>query len=206
MIFPDPAADAFKECDEHTPTRVLAAAVFCMLEKQLFDEMTARAEIASLFHITAAQLHKAVTGVDYQSGPHPYKGKGKSMDTDTTTPTKLQKTNAGLAPAPSISGNPPSEDAPAKGTTPKPETGHPLTASLQAGETPSETCCLQAVRKNYLMYHLSEKSCRIILPYFLQVAFKNKCFVYLDVLHIFVVGHNIMSIYKMSHYCNFVQL
>ena len=138
MILPDPAADAFKECDERTPTRVLAAAVFCMLEKHLFDETMPRAEIAGLFCITAAQLHKAVTGVDYQSSPHPYKGKRKAMVTDTTTPTKLQKTDAGLAPAPSTSGNPPSEDAPAKGTTHKPETGNPLTVSLQAGERPSE--------------------------------------------------------------------
>ena len=109
-----------------------------MLEKHLFDKMTPRAEVASLFCVTAAQLHKAVTGVDYQSGPHPYKGKRKSMDTDSTTPTKLQKTDADLSPAPSTSGNPPSENAPAKGTTSKPEPGHPLTASLRAGETPSE--------------------------------------------------------------------
>ena len=48
------------------------------------------------------------------------------------------KTDAGLAPALSTSGNTPSEDTPAKGTTHKPETGHPLIASLKAGETPSE--------------------------------------------------------------------
>ena len=128
MILPDPAADAFKECEECTPTRVLAAAVFCTLEKHLFDETTPRVEVASLFCITAAQLHKAVTGVGYQSSPHPYKGKRKAMDTDSTTPTKLQKTDAGSPPAPSTSGNTPSEKAPAKGTAPKPETGHPLTA------------------------------------------------------------------------------
>ena len=130
MILPDPAADCLKECDEHTPTRVLAAAVFCTLEKHLFDEMMPRVEIVSLFHITAAQLHNAVTGVDYQSGPHPYKGKRKSTDTDSMTPTKLQKTDADLTPAPSASGNPPSENAPGKGMTSRPGTGHPLTASL----------------------------------------------------------------------------
>ena len=43
MILPDPAADAFKECEERTPTRVLAAAVFCTLEKHLFNETTPRA-------------------------------------------------------------------------------------------------------------------------------------------------------------------
>ena len=75
MILPDPSADAFKECKECTPTRVLAAAIFCILEKHLFDETTPRAEVATSFCITAAQLHKAVTGIDYQSGLHAYKKK-----------------------------------------------------------------------------------------------------------------------------------
>ena len=35
MILLDPAADAFKECDGRTPTQVLAAAVFCTLEKHI---------------------------------------------------------------------------------------------------------------------------------------------------------------------------
>ena len=116
MILPDPAADTLKECDERTPTRVLAAAVFCTLEKHLFDETMPRAEVASQFCITAAQLHKAVTSIDYQSGPHPYKGKQKATDTDSTTPTKLQNTDASPSPAPSTSGETPSEKAPAKGT------------------------------------------------------------------------------------------
>ena len=115
MILPDPAADAFKECDERTPTWVLAAAVLCTLEKHLFDETTPRVEVASLFCITAAQLHKAVTGVDYQSGPHPYKGKRKATSADSTTSTKLLKTNVGPSPAPSTSGKTPSKQAPAKG-------------------------------------------------------------------------------------------
>ena len=109
MILPDPSADAFKACDERTPTWVLAAAVFCTLEKHLFDETTPRAEVATHFYIAAAQLHKAVTGIDYQSGPHPYKGKWKATNTDSTMPTKLQKTDAGPSPAPSTSGETPSE-------------------------------------------------------------------------------------------------
>ena len=60
------------------------------------------------------------------------------MDADSTTPTKLQKTDADSTPAPSTSGFQPSENAAAKGATSKPGTRHPLTASLQAGETPSE--------------------------------------------------------------------
>ena len=75
MILPDPSADAFKECKERTPTHVLATAIFCILEKHLFDETTPRAEVATSFCITAAQLHRAVTGIDYQSGPHTYKKK-----------------------------------------------------------------------------------------------------------------------------------
>ena len=69
-----------------------------------------------------------------------------------------------------------------------------------------KTCCLQAVLKNYLTYHLSEK----LSHYFTvlcTVTLKTRLFfVYLDVLYIFVVGCNIMSIYKTSHYCNLVQL
>ena len=33
MIIPDPSADVFKKCEERTPTRVLAMAIFCTLEK-----------------------------------------------------------------------------------------------------------------------------------------------------------------------------
>ena len=75
MIIPDPSADIFKKCEECTPTWVLATAVFCTLEKHLFDETTPRAEVATSFCITAAQFHKSVTGIDYQSGLHAYKRK-----------------------------------------------------------------------------------------------------------------------------------
>ena len=135
MILPDPSADAFKECDECTPTRVLATAVFCILEKHLFDETTPRAEVATRFCITAAQLHKAVRGIDYQSGPHPYKGKWKATNTGSTTPTKLQKTDAGPSPAPSTSGKTPSEKAPAKGTAQKLDTDHPKTGVITSEDT-----------------------------------------------------------------------
>ena len=69
MILLDPSAAVFKTCEECTPTRVLAAAVFCTLEKHLFDETTPRAEVATSFCITA------VTGIDYRSGSHAYKRK-----------------------------------------------------------------------------------------------------------------------------------
>ena len=72
-ILPDPSHSAFDSCDARTPTRVLAAAVYCTLEKHLFDDTTPRADVASKFRVTAAQLHKAIMGIDYKSGPHVYK-------------------------------------------------------------------------------------------------------------------------------------
>ena len=85
---PTPTDEAFLKYEEKSPVRVLAAAVFSTLEKHLFDETTARADIANTFHITSAQLHKAVTGVDYRSGPHVYKRKRKT----TTAPTASGET------------------------------------------------------------------------------------------------------------------
>ena len=72
-ILPDPSHSAFDRCDARTPTRVLAAAVYCTLEKHLFDDTTPRADVASKFRVTAAQLHKAIMGIDYKSGPDVYK-------------------------------------------------------------------------------------------------------------------------------------
>ena len=93
-ILPDPSAAVFETYEARTPTRVLAAAVFCTLEKHLFDETTPRADVASNFCITAAQLHKSITGVDYKSGPHVYKKKRKTTDTASST-SKIQKTASG---------------------------------------------------------------------------------------------------------------
>ena len=94
-ILPDPSAAAFETCEARTPTRVLAAAIFSTLERHLFDDTTARAEVVSNFSITAAQLHKSITGVDYKSGPHVYKKK-KRMTTETATTTStVQKTTPG---------------------------------------------------------------------------------------------------------------
>ena len=87
---PDPAADCFDKCDKKAPTRVLATAIFCTLERKYFDERTPRAEVATMFQITTAQLTKAVTRVDYVSGPHPYTKKRKTsaeLSTSTAAPT-----------------------------------------------------------------------------------------------------------------------
>ena len=48
-ILPDPSHSAFDKFDERTPTRVLAAAVYCTLEKHLFDDTTPCADVASKF-------------------------------------------------------------------------------------------------------------------------------------------------------------
>ena len=84
-ILPDPSHSAFDKFDERTPTRVLAAAVYCTLEKHLFDDTTPRADVASKFRVTAAQLHKAITGIDYKSGPHTYKKRRKDAVPDVST-------------------------------------------------------------------------------------------------------------------------
>ena len=107
-ILPTSTDEAFLKCEERSPVRVLAAAVFSTLEKHLFDETTARADIANNFHITSAQLHKAMTGVDYRSGPHIYKRKRKATDAPTTS-AKTPKTTSAPSSAPSTS-------APAKET------------------------------------------------------------------------------------------
>ena len=83
-ILPDPSHSVFHKVEERTPTRVLAAAVYCTLEKHLFDETTRRNDVASKFRITAAQLHKAITGIDYKSGPHKYKKRRKIDDVSTS--------------------------------------------------------------------------------------------------------------------------
>ena len=45
-----------------------------------------------MFNVTTNQLTKAVTGIDYEGGPHPSKRK-RPIDADsTTTPAKTQKT------------------------------------------------------------------------------------------------------------------
>ena len=81
-ILPDPVCF---HCEKKAPTRVLAVAIFCTLERKYFDEKTPQAEIASLFQITTAQLTKAITGVDYESGPHLYTKKRKTSATKTSS-------------------------------------------------------------------------------------------------------------------------
>ena len=74
-VLPNPDADSLTNCDDNSATRVLTAAIYCQLEKHYFDETCSRSEVAALFHCNTSQLAKAITGVDYKSGPHYYKPK-----------------------------------------------------------------------------------------------------------------------------------
>ena len=94
-ILPDPAANCFAKVDEKAPTRVLAAAIYCTLERKYFDDKTPRAQVAMMFQVTTAQLTKAVTGVDYMSGPHTYIKKCKtSAEPSTSTAAQTPKPTA----------------------------------------------------------------------------------------------------------------
>ena len=134
MILLDPSADVFKKCEQRTPTRVLPVAVFCTLEKHLFDETTPRAEVATSFYITAAQLHKSVTGVDYQSGPHTYKRKQKTTDTASTS-TKIQNTDTGPSSAPSTSRETPHKMTRTQKTSCESDTDDPKTGGIPSEDT-----------------------------------------------------------------------
>ena len=77
-ILPDPDSNALMSCDNNSATRVLMAAIYCQLECNYFVETRSRVDIASAFHCNSSQLSKALTGVDYKSGPHHYKPKKTS--------------------------------------------------------------------------------------------------------------------------------
>ena len=74
------------------------AALYYAVERWYFEEKTSRADIASMFLVTTNQLMKAVTGMDYESGPHPYKRK-RMTDATFTTPSKVAKTAADTTPS-----------------------------------------------------------------------------------------------------------
>ena len=89
QVLLDPDLNALSKCDDNSAMRVLAAAVYCQLEKHYFDETRSCIDITMLFHCNSSQLAKAITGVNYKSGPHHYKpkkckGKADSSETDPT--------------------------------------------------------------------------------------------------------------------------
>ena len=95
QILPDALAPSLQAYSKRSPTRILAAALYYAVEKKYFEEKTSRADIASMFLVTTNQLTKAVTGVDYESGPHPYKRK---KTTTSTTSLKAAKTDVATTP------------------------------------------------------------------------------------------------------------
>ena len=96
-VLPNPNSTAMAACDENSATRVLAAATFSKLEHHYFDETMSRVDIARQFKCNMSQLSKALTGVDYASGPHHYKPKAKKQatkrtDTSDPNPRPVKKT------------------------------------------------------------------------------------------------------------------
>ena len=94
-ILPDALAPSLQAYSKRSPTRILAAVLYYAVKRRYFEEKTSRADIASMFLVTTNQLTKAVTGVDYESGPHSYKR--KKMTTSTTS-LKEAKTDVATTP------------------------------------------------------------------------------------------------------------
>ena len=74
-VLPNPDAQCLHECDKNTPTRVLAAAIYAKLERKFFDGTHSRIDLARAFKCNVSQLTKALTSIEYYSGPHHYKTK-----------------------------------------------------------------------------------------------------------------------------------
>ena len=116
-VLPNPNLPRFAECNDNTPTRVLAAAIYATIERKFFDTTHSRMELATAFKCNVSQLSKALTSVEYHSGPHYYKPKPKSV----------KKCTSELG---EPSGMPPTKTSkPVSETTAKPaQTEHPLAA------------------------------------------------------------------------------
>ena len=98
-VLPNPDTPALQECNKNTATQVLAAAIYSKLEHKFFDDMHSRIDVAMAFKCNVSQITKALTGMEYASGPHHYKPKGKPAKKRVTeegepskeTPPKQQK-------------------------------------------------------------------------------------------------------------------
>ena len=126
QILPDPKAKGFLKYERKSPTRVLAAAPYVVLERKYFEERTSRSDIASMFSITTAQLTKVVMGVDYESGPHQTKRKRRT-DADSTTSSKVAKMSTDATPSTSHKD---SSATTAEAETTKTVRGHHVTKTL----------------------------------------------------------------------------
>ena len=105
--------------------------MYCTLQKKYFDERTPSPEIAIMFCVTMAQLTKAVTGVDYESGLQSSAKKRKTTDAAQTTPSKVTKTRANSTPSTSKTGHPAMDNAPAPAKPSQSKKGHGVTESLR---------------------------------------------------------------------------
>ena len=74
-VLPDPGAPCLSECNKNTATQVLATAIYSKLERKYFNSTHSRMEVSTAFHCNVSQLTKALTRVEYHSGPHHYKPK-----------------------------------------------------------------------------------------------------------------------------------
>ena len=97
-VLPNPDATPLTTCDENSATRVLAAAIYCTLERLFFDETLSHVDISMAFCCNMSQLTKAVMGVDYKGGPHSYKSKKATKRPSEVTdehpgPSKRKNTN-----------------------------------------------------------------------------------------------------------------
>ena len=93
-VLPNPESSSLMDCDDNSATRVLAAAVYCQLERNYFDKTRSCNDVAALFRCNTSQLSKAITGVEYKSGPHHYKPKKASKrktEDSTPDPTRQKK-------------------------------------------------------------------------------------------------------------------
>ena len=76
-VLPHPDAPVLQECNKNTVTQVLAAAIYSKLEHKFFDDTHLRIDVAKAFRCNVSQLTKALTGIEYATGPHHYKPKSK---------------------------------------------------------------------------------------------------------------------------------
>ena len=59
-------------------------AIYSKLERKYFDSMHSRMKVSTAFRCNVSQLTKALTGVEYHSGPHHYKPKPRESCKRTT--------------------------------------------------------------------------------------------------------------------------
>ena len=102
-VLPNSDVQCLHECNKNIPTRVLAAAIYAKLERKFFDSTHSKIDLATAFKCNVSQLTKALTGIEYYSGPHHYKPKPRPLQKRTTeegetsgvTPAKKSKAVTG---------------------------------------------------------------------------------------------------------------